>query len=66
MRSLKRYSAEIYEEALAKLDNGTITPTAEDLLKIWFLFLVCKREQTRNKNQFVTKFVGIAITIIGM
>ena len=30
-----------------------------DLLKIWFLFLVSTKGQTRDKGEFVTKFVEI-------
>ena len=34
------------------------------LLKIWFLFLVSTKEQTRDKSEFVTEFLGIIVTII--
>ena len=37
-----------------------------NLLKIWFLFLVSKKGQKRNKSKFVIKFVGIIVTIIFM
>ena len=34
------------------------------LLKIWFLILVSTKEQTRDKSEFVTEFLGIIVTII--
>ena len=37
-----------------------------NLLKIRFLFLVCKQEQEEDKSKFVTKSVGIIVTIIFM
>ena len=33
------------------------------LLKMWFLLLVSTNRQTRYKTDFVTKFVGIIVTI---
>ena len=35
-----------------------------NLLKIWFLFLVSTKGQTRDKGEFITKFVVIVVTII--
>ena len=37
---------------------------ALNLLKFWFLFLVSTKEQKRDKNEFVTKFVEIIVTVI--
>ena len=34
------------------------------LLKTWFLFLDWKKGQKEDKSEFVTKFVGIIVTII--
>ena len=35
-----------------------------NLLKTWFLFLVCKKGQKKDKSKFVTKSVGIIVTTI--
>ena len=37
---------------------------ATNLLKTWFLFLICKKGQKEDKNEFVTKSVGIIVMII--
>ena len=37
---------------------------AINLLKTWFLFLICKKGQKEDRNEFVTKSVGIIVTII--
>ena len=37
-----------------------------NLLKTWFLFLVCKKGQKEDKKEFVTTSVGIKVTIIFM
>ena len=37
---------------------------ATNLLKTWFLFLIYKKGQKEDKNEFVTKSVGIIVTII--
>ena len=34
-----------------------------NLLKTWFLFLVCKKGQKEDKSEFVTKFVGILVKV---
>ena len=34
------------------------------VLEIWFLFLDSTKGQKRNKIKFVTKFVGIIVTIV--
>ena len=35
-----------------------------NLLKMWFLFLISTKGQTRDKSKFVTKFVGNVVPII--
>ena len=37
-----------------------------NLLKTWFLFLVCKKRQKDGKKEFVTTSVEIKVTIIFM
>ena len=37
-----------------------------NLLKTRFLFLICKKGEKEDKSKFVTKFVGIIVTIIFM
>ena len=37
-----------------------------NLLKTWFLFLVCKKRQKEDNSEFVTTSVGIIVTIIFM
>ena len=37
-----------------------------NLLKTLFLFWVCKKGQKEDKSEFVTKYVGIIVTIIFM
>ena len=37
-----------------------------NLLKTWFLFLVCRKGQKEDKSEFLTKSVGIIVTIIFM
>ena len=34
------------------------------MLKTWFLSLVCKEGQKDDKSEFVTKSIGIIVTII--
>ena len=35
-----------------------------NLLKSWFLILVSMTGQKKDKSEFVTKFVGVTVTII--
>ena len=35
-------------------------------MEIWFLFLYSEKEKKKDKEEFVTKFAGIAVTIFFM
>ena len=56
-----KQSATHYEQKRNISGNQTT-----NLLKTWFLFLVCKKRQKEDKSQFAAKSVGIIITIIFM
>ena len=57
-----KYSATRYKQKNKNISRYQITM----LLKTWFLFLVCKKEQKEDKSEFVTKFVGIIVAILFM
>ena len=52
--------------AINKKNRNISRYQTTDLLKTWFFFLVCKEGQKEDKNEFITKSVGIVITIIFM
>ena len=50
---------------LAITENRNISRhQTTNLLKIWFLVLVSTKRKERNKSEYVTKFVGILITLV--
>ena len=55
---------EVERDSLSKKNINIYSYQITNLLKMWFLVLVSKKEEKRVKNQFVTKFVGIIVMIV--
>ena len=59
-----RHGLEIDRDSLQTKSRNVSCYQTSNLLKTWFLFLVCKKKQKEDKSEFVTKSVEIIVTII--
>ena len=61
-----RYGFEVERDSLLTKNRNVSYYQTTNLLKTRFLFLVSKKGEREDKRKFVTKFVGIIVTIIFM
>ena len=59
-----RRGFEVESDLLQTKNRNISRYQSANLLKTWFLFLICKKGQKEDKSEFVTKSVGIVVTII--
>ena len=60
------YGFEVKRDSLSTKYKNISRYQTTNLQKTWFLFLVCKKGQKEDKNEFATKSVEIIVTIIFM
>ena len=61
-----RYGFEVERDSLLTKKQKYFSLPDHQLLKTRFLFLVYKKGEKEDKSKFVTRFVGITVTIIFM
>ena len=61
-----RYGFEVERKIFLTKNRNISRNQTNNLLKTWFLFLVCKKKQKEDNGEFVTKSVGMLVTIIFM
>ena len=61
-----RHGFEVVRDSLLTKNRNISCHQTTNLLKTWFLFLVCKKRHKEDKTEFASRSVGTKVTIIFM